>query len=188
MSLRLFACLDLPPDIADQLVRLQRGLAGASWRPVENLHVTLRFFGDTPEPVADDLDAALDAVGQGMAPFTLKLKGADWFGKDEPHTLFIGVAEPTALIQLASACERAARSVGLKPETRKYLPHVTLAYLNGAAPVDRVHAFCRRLALFESRPFSVQGFYLWSSLLRSGGPSVYREEAVYPLLGGPPAG
>lgn len=182
MSLRLFACLDLPPDIAEQLVRLQRWVAGASWRPQENLHITLRFFGDVPEPVADDLDAALDAVGQGMAPFTVQLKGADWFGKDEPHTLFVGVGANPDLLRLASACERAARSVGLKPEARKYHPHVTLAYLKGAAPLDRVHAFCRRLALYESRPFTVQGFYLWSSQLRTGGPSMYREEAVYPLL------
>jgi 2'-5' RNA ligase len=182
MSLRLFACLDLPPDVADQLVRLQRGVPGAAWRPRENLHITLRFFGPVPENTADDLDAALEEAAQSTAPFSVQLKGADWFGKDEPHSLFAGLAPNPPLLALAAECERAARRVGLKPEPRKFHPHVTLAYLS-LPPVARVAAFAQRLALFESRPFMVNAFFLWSSHLRTGAPSLYREEAVYPLLG-----
>jgi RNA 2',3'-cyclic 3'-phosphodiesterase len=182
MSLRLFACLDLPPDVVDQLTRLQRGVAGAAWRPRENLHITLRFYGDVSEPVADDLDAALDAEGQSLAPFDVQLKGADWFGKEEPSSLYVGVAPNDALASLIAACERAARSVGLRPEPRRPHPHVTVAYLR-ATPMDRAAAFARRLALFESRPFRVNGFFLWSSRIRHNAPSLYREEAAYPLLG-----
>jgi 2'-5' RNA ligase len=182
MSLRLFACLDLPPDIADQLVRLQRGVPGAAWRPRENLHLTLRFFGELSPPIADDLDAALDEEGQAIAPFTLQLKGADWFGKDEPHALYLGVAPNPQLSQLAAACERAARRIGLKPEPRKFHPHVTMAYLK-YPQLDRVASFAQRLALFESRPFEAAAFFMWSSQLRADAPSLYREEAVYPLLG-----
>lgn len=187
MTLRLFACLDLPPDVAAQLVRLQRGVGGAAWRPQENLHITLRFFGDVSEPDADDLDAALDSVGQLHAPMEVQLKGADWFGKEEPHTLFVGVAANTELTSLAAAVDRAARSVGLKLDPRKFHPHVTLAYLRYPA-LDRVQSFCQRLALFESRPFRVAGFFLWSSQRRQGAPSLYREEAVYPLLAPAKAG
>jgi RNA 2',3'-cyclic 3'-phosphodiesterase len=182
MSLRLFACLDLPPDIAAQCVRLQRGVGGAHWTPQENLHITLRFFGPVAETAADDLDAALDIAGQGIAPFQLQLKGADWFGKELPHNLHLKVAPSPGLAKLAAACERAGRGVGLKLEARKFTPHVTLAALNGAA-LERVHAFAHRLALFESRQFWVEGFFLWSSRARPGAPSLFREEAAYPLLG-----
>lgn len=182
MSLRLFAALDLPPDVVDRLMPLMRGVGGAMWRPRENLHITLSFFGDVAENVADDLDAALDEVGQGIAPFEVQLKGADWFGKDEPHALYIGVADNAALAHLAARCERAARRVGLKPDTRKYTPHVTVAYLRAPA-LDRVASFAQRLALFESRPFKVEGFFLFSSHTRANAPSIYTEEAAYPLLG-----
>lgn len=182
MSLRLFACLDVPPDVADRVVAVQKGVPGARWRPRDNLHITLRFFGDVPEDKADDLDAALDVIGQGMAPFDVQLKGADWFGKDEPRALYLGVADSPPLIRLAQACDRAARSVGLKADPHKFTPHLTVAYLAGS-PLDRVVRYAQRLALFESRAFRVEGFYLWSSRVRADAPSLYREEAAYPLLG-----
>lgn len=182
MALRLFAALDIPDPVADQLLRLMRGVPGAKWRPRENLHLTLRFFDEAPENVAADLDAALEEAAQANAPFDIALKGAGHFGKDEPHTLWAGVPTNEALKALAADCERAARRCGLKPETRKFTPHVTLAYL-GAATLDRVMAFEERLGLYESAPWRVDGFALLSSHVRRGGPSLYREEASYALLG-----
>ena len=46
MSLRLFAALALPAPIAEQVLELQKGMRGIDWRPRENLHLTLRFFGE----------------------------------------------------------------------------------------------------------------------------------------------
>jgi 2'-5' RNA ligase len=180
MSLRLFAALDLPDDVAERLLALMKGVPGAKWRPRENLHLTLRFFGEVAEPVADDIDAALAEIGQANAPFELQLKAAGAFGGAEPHTLWVGAGASPALKKLAADCERAARRAGLKPETRKFAPHVTLAYLAGA-PLDRVHAFETRLGLFETRPFRVERLGLYSSQVRKSAPSLYRLEAEYPF-------
>lgn len=182
MSLRLFAALDIPDDVAGRLLALQRGVPGAQWRAREHLHLTLRFFGEVQEPVADDLDAALEEVGQGTTPFELQLAGAGFFGGADPHALWAGVAANEALKALAAGCERAARRCGLKAETRKFTPHVTLAYLKGSI-LERVISFEKRVALFESRPWRVESFVLFSSHVRKNAPSIYREEAAYPLLG-----
>jgi 2'-5' RNA ligase len=165
--LRLFAALSLPDDIAARLLPLMKGVGGAKWRPRENLHLTLRFFGEIAEPVAEDLDTELEAATRGMAPFEVQLKGAGSFGGVDPHALWIGAAESDALKQLAAACEKAARRVKLKPEPLKFTPHVTIAYLSGAF-LDRVQAFERELALFETPPFVVGGFGLYSSVTRRG--------------------
>lgn len=182
MSLRLFAALELPDEIADGLLPLMRGVPGAKWRPRENLHLTLRFFGEAPENVADDLDAALEEIALATAPFDVQLKGVGFFGKEEPHALWAGVAPNPALKALAADCERAARRCGLPAEARKFVPHVTLAYLAGAT-LERVIAFEKRLALFESAHWTATGFVLFSSHVRRNAPSLYREEASYALLG-----
>ncbi|MGD9981538.1 MAG: RNA 2',3'-cyclic phosphodiesterase [Hyphomonadaceae bacterium] len=182
MSLRLFAALALPDHVAERLIALMKGVPGAKWRPRENLHLTLRFFGEVAEPVAADLDSELETATRAIAPFELRLRGAGAFGGAEPHALWIGAAENDALKQLAAACERAARRVKLKPEPHKFTPHVTLAYLSGAA-LDRVQSFEQRLALFEAPPFAVESFGLYSSITRKSAPSLYRLEAEYPLLG-----
>lgn len=182
MSLRLFAALAFPDDIAERVLPHMKGVGGAKWRPRENLHLTLRFFGEIAEPVAEDLDAELEAATRSLRPFELRLKGAGSFGGVEPHALWIGAAESDALKQLAAACEKAARRTKLKPEPLKFTPHVTIAYLNGAL-LDRVQAFERDLALFETPPFEVGGFGLYSSIARKSAPSLYQLEAEYPLLG-----
>lgn len=182
MSLRLFAALDIPDEVAQRLLALMRGVPGAKWRPRDNLHLTLRFFEEVPEPVADDLDAALDEIARETAPFAVQLKGAGFFGGDDPHALWVGVAPSDALNVLAGRCERAARRAGLKAEARKFTPHVTLAYLSGTV-LERVIAFEKRLALFESEAWDVDCFFLLSSHTRRNAPSLYGEEAAYPLLG-----
>src|SRR6185295_11765507 len=182
MSLRLFAAIAIPDDIAVRLLALQKGVPGAKWRPRENLHLTLRFFGEVAEPVADEIDAALDEVANATAPFELKLKSAGSFGKEDPHTLWIGAGESEALKRLAADCERAARRAGLKPETRKFAAHVTLASLS-RAELGRVHGFEARLGLFESAPFEVESLGLYSSWTRKSAPSLYRLEADYRLRG-----
>jgi len=182
MALRLFAALELPDDIAERLMALMKGVPGAKWRPRENLHLTLRFFGEVPEPVADEIDSELSQVAQATGSFELQLKAAGAFGGADPHALWIGAAENAALKKLAAGCERAARRAGLNPASQKFKPHVTLAYLSNA-PLDRVHAFEQRLGLFETRTFRIERFGLYSSMTRKSAPSLYRLEAEYPLLG-----
>jgi 2'-5' RNA ligase len=114
------------------------------------------------------------------APFTLTLKGAGFFGKADPHALYVGMRENASLRELAAGCERAARLVGVKTDGRKYVPHVTLAYLQHPEVSD-VMAFTQAHALFESRTWEVDSFGLYSSHKRKSAPSLYRLEAEYAL-------
>ena len=176
--IRLFAAITVPDDIGQALQRRQQGVPGARWRPLEALHVTLRFFGEVREDVADDLDAELAAV-KG-APFEMMLEGVGAFGEAEDiHALWAGVAENAALRQLHARCEAAARRAGLAPEHRAYRPHVTLAYTKRPDPA-RVAAWVQGHNLLKSPPFRVDRFGLYSSTLGVGG-SVYQVEREYGL-------
>jgi len=176
--IRLFAALPLPAEIAQALTRRQTGVENARWREPESLHLTLRFFGEIPENLARDLDAELSVVGGG--PFDIELSGAGAFG-DGPdvHAIWAGVAENPALTRLAKACETAARRAGLKPERRAYRPHVTLAYLRHADPVE-VGEWVQANNLLKSPPIRIERFGLYSSQLGKEGAH-YRLEAEYPL-------
>jgi 2'-5' RNA ligase len=182
MSLRLFAALDIPDGIAARVLPLMRGVPGAKWRPRENLHVTLRFYGEVTETAADDLDAELGEISLKHAPFALRLKGAGFFGREEPHTLWLGLAGSEPLRALAADCDRAARRLKLPAADHKFTPHMTMAYLTGET-LDRAISFERRLALYESEAWTADAFFLLSSRVRRNAPSLYAEEASYPLAG-----
>lgn len=176
--IRLFAALSIPPEIGRGLQLRQTGIEGARWRPLEALHVTLRFFGDLREDVARDLDAEM--LGVSGRPFEIELAGAGAFDHGEGiDAVWAGVAENAALRRLAGACESAARRVGLKPEARNYKPHVTLAYLRRPDPTQ-VAAWIQANNLLKSPPFTVDRFGLYASIQTKEG-SFYRLEAEYPL-------
>ncbi len=175
--LRLFAALPVPEDVADMLVPLQKNLAGASWRPVANFHVTLRFFGNVSRDLAVDLDEEI--AGIAPPPIQLAIDGVGWFGRREPRSVWARVLATDSLTTLAGACERAARRVGLPAERRRFIPHITLAYCHGTL-LDEAMAWTERHQGLAAGPWTADRFHLYSSHLGRG-PSVYTAEADYPL-------
>jgi len=81
-------------------------------------------------------------------------------------------------MELQAEHERLMQRVGLEPEGRKYVPHVTLARCASHRAPGRGLSGLR--APFRHAPFKVSRFVLFSSARRSaGGP--YVVEAAYPL-------
>lgn len=174
---RLFAALDIPLDIGEALQSISRGVSGASWRPIENYHITLRFFGEMDHDTAKALDEELGAIDAPQ--MQLRLKSTGWFGGSDPHAIWAGVEPHPDLKELAGKCERAARRIGLPREKRHFRPHVTLAYCHGT-PMDEAMKFCQKHALLDIGPFWVDRFHIYSSWSGEG-PSRYVCEAEYPL-------
>ncbi|WP_291843666.1 RNA 2',3'-cyclic phosphodiesterase [Maricaulis sp.] len=179
MTLRLFAAIPVPDILHAEIRRLQKGVPGARWRPHENFHITLRYFGELDERRAEDLDAELANIA--MPPFELSLLGSGWFGKLDPRALWLGVRPSAALSELNARCERAARKAGLAPEHRKFHPHMTLAYLQGT-PIDKLTRFAERTGGFATEPWRVTHFTMYSSWTSRGDANIYEPEADYPLL------
>jgi len=176
--IRLFAAIAVPEEIGLPLLERQCGLEGARWRPLEALHITLRFFGEVQEPVADDIDAELSLVTS--PPFGLELAGVGAFGEGRDiRALWAGLTDSEPLRQLAGRCETAARRAGLKPDTRHYHPHLTMAYLRRPEP-DAVARWIQSHNLLKSPPFGVDRFGLYSSH-RTGEGSRYVLEREYRL-------
>jgi 2'-5' RNA ligase len=178
--IRLFAAIAVPEDIGRGLVRRQQGIPRARWRTPEQMHITLRFFGDIPETVAADLDVELGGVSG--PPLDLNLGGVGAFGEGaDVRAVWAGVCDSAPLRRLAGRCEAAARRAGLKPERRPFRPHVTLAYLKRADPA-RVAAWIQGHNLLKSPPFRATWFGLYSSWSSPEG-SRYDLEREYPLVG-----
>ena len=177
--LRLFTGLEIPHGIASDLDMMKGGLFGARWIERDSYHLTLRFIGDVEEGQARDLAEALDAIA--VPGFVTRLKGLGAFGGAKPHALYVGMEASPELRRLQAAHERVCQQVGLAGETRKFTPHVTIARLRRADPGD-VQRYIAAHNLYESRPFEVHRFVLYSARpSRGGGP--YGIAADYPLGG-----
>jgi 2'-5' RNA ligase len=134
---RLFTGLELPRVVADQLALLQGGLHGARWIDRDNFHITLRFIGDVDHTIAREVVSALDRVRHG--PITLTLDGLGSFGGNKPHSVFVRIAPTQELADLQGEQERIMQRLGLKPERRTFIPHITLARCRGLQPGAVAH-------------------------------------------------
>jgi 2'-5' RNA ligase len=174
---RLFTGLEIPSDVALDLDLMRGGILGGRWIDRESFHITLRFIGDIDDGLAREI--AYELEGVEARPFTLRLKGIDVFGGNKPHTLYAGVEENADLRRLQSIHERICQVLGLDAETRKFMPHVTLARLKDP-DLGSLHRFVVSHSLYKSRPFEVARFVLFSSRpSRGGGP--YAVEESYQL-------
>jgi len=175
---RLFTGLEIPPDIADTLAMLRGGLPGARWIDQQNYHLTLRFIGDVDGTVARDIASMLEGVHRPA--FELQLDGVSSFGGRKPRAVIAPAAQRHELIELQAEHERIMQRVGLEPEGRRFIPHVTLARLRDSSS-RQVADYLAARGLFRSRSFPVSRFVLFSSKASVGG-GPYVVEAAYPLL------
>ena len=179
---RLFVALDLPPAICNRLSGLCQGVSGARWAESPHFHLTLRFIGDVNDVLLRDIEYALAEIA---APsFDMALKGVGYFPPRGPtKILWVGVEVVPALMQVREQIVTAINKIGLKPERRKFAPHITLARFKRGVPAARVTDFLSDHALFRSESFSINEFHLYSSLLRPEG-ALHRIESSYPLVYG----
>jgi 2'-5' RNA ligase len=174
---RLFTALELPAAVVGQLTLMRGGVAGARWLEPEDYHITLRFIGDIDARVARDIDDTLSDIRRPTAP--IRFEGLSWFGGDKPRAIVAKVKPDPALMDLQAEQERRLRRIGVEPETRKYTPHVTLAYLRGVGQTSVASYLTARGAVF-AESFTPERFVLYSAREGSGG-GPYVVEAAYPL-------
>ncbi len=123
---RLFVALEPPPAVRDALLGVMGGVAGARWQRDEQLHLTLRFIGEVDRHGAQDIAAAL--AGVRSPGFELRLGAPGTFDRrGRVDTLWIGVAPAEPVAALHRKIDAALQRVGVPPDGRAFVPHVTIA-------------------------------------------------------------
>jgi 2'-5' RNA ligase len=109
------------------------------WIAPENLHVTLRFIGETPEDTIDRLVASAADACREEAEFTIQLGGLGGFPNlARPRVLFYRVRTGADRFQhLVAGIDRALfRRMGIPPEQRAFRAHVTIARIKTPLSTD----------------------------------------------------
>jgi 2'-5' RNA ligase len=180
--MRLFTAIDIPDDLTDALrsfVNRLRPAAKIGWSPIENLHVTTKFIGDWPEQRLDELKSVLASVPVNRA-IDIKVKGLGWFPNSRrPRVFWAGIEGGESLLELARATEHALAQLGVPVEERAYSPHLTLARIREAVPLDSLHKTLQTFPAgcgFDFGSFKATQFFLY---LSAGGR--YTQLAGFPL-------
>ncbi len=189
-SLRAFVAVELTDEARQAIATAVEGVSNLEirgLRPVrpENVHLTLKFLGDTPEDMVEAIVRAVSKAVSALDPFTVTLDGVGVFPNPrKARVLWVSLGgDLGSLGELHEAVERAVEPLGFPSEERDFRPHLTVARLNDrVSPEDRHRAAesFMSVEVDESTPIPVDGVSLMKSTLGPEGAS-YEHLAEIPL-------
>lgn len=152
-SLRLFVALELPHTIKNALAGyvapLQQLSRGVRWVKPENVHLTLKFLGDTPNAKLAAMQELLATVCRDFTPLIIEVAGAGVFpNARRPQVLWVGLNDASGQLgNLAQEIDARLHLLGFPRETRPFSPHVTIGRVRDA----RIDAVVKKML---EHPFS----------------------------------
>ncbi len=178
--IRTFIALDVAQSVRQEVERLLVGLrcAGADvkWSNPQQIHLTLKFLGDTPSGQIPEIASVIERLAQRHAPLTLTVTTLGAFPDlRRPRIVWLGVdGDVDALHRLQNELEQRLSAIGIPHEERAFHPHLTLGRVRTP---KRLQELVRRLSEPQELAFDVswQGdrIALFQSTLTPDGP-IYR--------------
>lgn len=132
IMMRLFTGIPLGADFKNSIVSIYHrfsGFEGLRFTATENLHVTLKFFGEAQPEMVDGLKAALDRACGGTKPFFISSAGVSCFGSEKyARVIWCNIEKNSGKIsELFARIEEESAAAGFKKEERAFTPHITIA-------------------------------------------------------------
>ena len=177
---RLFVAVPIPDETTEVVRSLVDGVRlgpvgpGPRWVRLENLHLTLRFLGETDAALVPSVAEAVAEAFARSAAFEVVLGEAGMFPHaSRPRTLWLGIEDGHAELQaLVTALVGTLGRLGWPPESRPYRPHMTVARTDApplSAAIAAGDALARAAAGWRTG-FRAERVGLYRSHLAPGGP------------------
>lgn len=195
-ALRLFIAveLDVPLRAAlkhaqlqlqDEIKRTKVANQAVRWVSPQNIHLTLKFLGNSKPTHVPALHDALKRIAQDTAPFVLRARGVGCFPNPRhPNNVWVGLEGdvPRAAL-LARQIDDACAALGFALDERGFTPHLTLGRVKrdaGSAQRAALGELVTNLASDTYGEIHAHSVALISSVLRPDGP-VYTIVSTHPL-------
>ncbi len=129
--MRCFIAIELPEAVKSALSgieeELKKSKADVRWVKPDNIHLTLKFFGNIEEKNTEKIIEIMENICNQYAPFTIEIKGMGTFPNiKSPRVLWVGIEGNDTLKTLQEEIENKMESIGFEREDRAFTAHLTL--------------------------------------------------------------
>jgi len=191
MSLvRVFIAIELSEPVCDaiqkQTARLRQTLGNEliRWVPTQNMHLTLKFLGDTTTSHLEFLKQMLAREANSHPQFNLQLGGLGAFPNSKrPRLLWIGIHAPADLVSLQKSIESGTSRLGYEQEERAFSPHLSIGRVRqniGPPEQQKIRTALDTIQLGNIGTARVDSVHLYRSDLQPSG-SIYTKLFSAPL-------
>jgi RNA 2',3'-cyclic 3'-phosphodiesterase len=170
---RLFIAMEIPEQIravfAALLKEFHKIAPQAKWVRAENLHVTLKFLGETPPEKLGVVKGALASV-RSPEPVRLEFRGLGFFPNERrPRVFWAGMESSANLKTLAADIDQAEHHLGFPLEDRPFTPHLTLARFDPPGITPKLREAIQVKSTQNFGTLTAPDFHLIESKLKPSG-------------------
>ena len=182
---RLFAALKIYPD--ETFLSSYRKLRAAlhhekiKWVAEQNIHITLKFFGETDERKIPGICSVLNDRAETSSHLMLQLTGLGIFGSSyAPKVIWVGI-EPFGQISfLMKNIHTDLAAVGFENDRQTLVPHLTLGRIKFLKDKILFQHIIDQYKRISSEPIGISEIILYESILHREGPE-YVELSKFPF-------
>ena len=181
MNKRIFLAVRVKPEpeLLDLVDLLRDELAGEQikWVDEEQLHITLRFFGDSSEDQVKVISAAVKSCCRQHRDFSFDLCNPGYFHKrQQPTVVFLRLEKADALMALQKDLEDQMEHQGISREERKFKPHLTLGRIKSIRDSEAFDGLLKQFPQKCIQQIPVTEVILYESILKPSGPEYHMLE------------
>ena len=175
MGKRLFIAVKIIPDgvFMNHLLSLQQKLQGEriKWVEAQNIHITLKFLGDTNESKVSMLQHSLEGICTQFHSITFFLKDLGIFGSHyHPKVIWIGIEPFEEIKELMIAIHQSLEKVGFPVDRQNLVPHLTLGRIKELNNPTFFWKIFNQYKSISSKQISINDIVLYESILKKEGP------------------
>ena len=189
-TFRAFIAVDLPESVKSFLSEAQKALKRygfrVKWIRPQNIHLTLKFLGDTATVDINKIAEAMRLAASECPGLSLAARGIGVFPNvRRPRVIWAGLdGQLETLADLQRALEAQLADLGFARDSRPFKSHLTLGRVKGKIAPDQIKTAMEKLKGFESESFGINEIVLFKSELRPAG-AVYTRVQTIALEGQP---
>jgi 2'-5' RNA ligase len=181
---RLFAAIKVNPDkqFLDHYHKIQTHLQHERIKWVEeyNIHITLKFFGETEESKIPEIKGFLSDVAANTNVFSFSLQNLGFFGSSyDPRVVWVGINPDENLVSIMKMINTKLEPIGYKPDRQNLVPHLTLGRIKFLKDKKLFSQIIDQNRNISSQDISVDYFILFESILKKEGPIYLALQSFY---------
>ena len=182
---RLFAAfkINLDPEFLAKYHELKQELRFEPFKWVEdhNIHITLKFFGETEENKIPEISAVLRKRASIESSIDLHLAGLGIFGSSyAPKVIWVGIEPYAELSALMKSLHNDLKNIGFETDRQNLVPHLTLGRIKFLKDKISFNRAILQYKTISSAPIHISGMILYESILHREGP-VYNALEKFPF-------
>ena len=137
----------------------------------ENVHITLKFLGDTEEEQIDEIEKIIKDAVKETNSFHIQLKGAGVFpNQNYIKVIWIGIEHGEEIAIISHKIDEQLSRVGFEKEKRGFSPHLTIARVKSAKNKEKLLQIIEKYKDVEFGDIKVDSIKLKKSDLTQKGP------------------